>query len=92
MLNDALSVVSKAFNGAWAVFERVFTRLDATGVVIAIFAVSIILSLIIAPIRGGSLTTGASDGIRVTENRTYNHNTKKWTHTTSYSQSRRQKK
>lgn len=92
MLNDALSMVYRAFAGAWSVFERMFARLDAVGVVLSIFFVSIVLSLIIAPIRGGSLTTGASDGIRVTENRTYNHNTKKLTHTTSYSQSRRQKK
>lgn len=95
MLQEAFDIVYTAALGAFNVFQRIFARLDAVGYLVIIFFVATVISLLIVPLRGGSLVTSGSSDVVVTQTttQTYNHKTKKFSpKKTTVTESRRGKR
>lgn len=80
MLQECFDIMYTAATGAFDLFQRVLYRLDAVPVFIVMFFVSVVISLLIMPLRGGTpITSAKSDEIVTTStSRTYNHKTGKY--------------
>ncbi len=72
MLGDALTLVGHAVNGAWGVFDRLARAIPGWfEILVIMFFVSLVISLIIMPIRGqNALVSGSSDEVSSTPAKT----------------------
>lgn len=93
VLESAIVLVGRAVNGAWGVFERMTKAFPGlVPILVSMFFISLVISLIVMPIRGGSVLSSSPSDEVVTDTRTYDHKTKKWSHKTSYTTKSKQKK
>ena len=64
MVGEALGILTQMFSGLLGLFDEVFTKLDAWGLLLGAFLVYTIYRLLLVPIFGGFVSAGASDVVR----------------------------
>ena len=64
MVGQALSILAQMFSDLFGLFDEVFTKLDAWGLLLGAFLVYTIYRLLLAPVLGGLISSGASDVVR----------------------------
>ena len=64
MTNNVLGILSQMFASLLGLFNEVFTKLDAWGIVLGAFFVFTIYRLLLVPVLGGVVRAGQSDIVR----------------------------
>lgn len=64
MVSEILGILAQMFGDLFGLFDEVFTKLDAWGLVLGAFLVFTIYRLLLAPVVGGIVRSGQSDVVR----------------------------
>lgn len=66
MVGEVLGILAQMFSDLFGLFDEVFTKLDAWGLLLGAFLVFTIYRLLLVPIVGGVVRAGQSDIVRKT--------------------------
>lgn len=66
MVGEALGILAKMFSDLFGLYDEVFTKLDAWGLLLGAFLVFTIYRLLLVPVVGGVVRSGQSDIVRKT--------------------------
>lgn len=64
MVGEVLGILAQMFSDLFGLFDEVFTKLDAWGLLLGAFLVFTIYRLLLVPIVGGVISGGTSDVVR----------------------------
>lgn len=64
MVGEILGILAQMFSNLFSLFDEVFTKLDAWGLLLGAFLVFTIYRLLLVPVVGGLIRGGASDVVR----------------------------
>lgn len=64
MVSEALGILAQMFSDLLGLYDEVFTKLDAWGLLLGAFLVFTIFRLLLIPILGGVISGGTSDVVR----------------------------
>lgn len=64
MVGEILGVLAQMFSDLFGLFDEVFTKLDAWGLLLGAFLVFTIYRLLLVPVVGGIVRAGQSDVVR----------------------------
>lgn len=64
MVGEILGLLAQMFSDLFSLFDEVFTKLDAWGLLLGAFLVFTIYRLLLVPVVGGLIRGGSSDVVR----------------------------
>lgn len=64
MVGEVLGILAQMFSDLLGLFDEVFTKLDAWGLLLGAFLVYTIYRLLLVPVVGGVISGGTSDVVR----------------------------
>lgn len=64
MVGEILAILAQMFSDLFGLYDEVFTKLDAWGLLFGAFLVFTIYRLLLVPVVGGLIRGGASDVVR----------------------------
>lgn len=64
MVGEVLGILAQMFTSLLGLFDEVFTKLDAWGLLLGAFLVFTIYRLLLVPVVGGVISGGTSDVVR----------------------------
>lgn len=64
MVTEILSILAQMFGELLGLFDEVFTKLDAWGLLLGAFLVYTIYRLLLVPVVGGLIRSGQSDIVK----------------------------
>ena len=64
MVGEILGILAQMFSDLFSMFDEVFTKLDAWGLLLGAFLVFTIYRLLLVPIVGGLIRSGQSDIVK----------------------------
>lgn len=64
MVGEILAILAQMFSDLFGLYDEVFTKLDAWGLLLGAFLVFTIYRLLLVPVVGGLIRGGASDVVR----------------------------